>query len=158
MKILGIDPGYGILGWAVVDKGQKLIDYGVIETSSARNIDERLFEIHNRLTDIIHKHSPSCAAIERFFFTKNLTTGMDVAKTIGAIILTLKIHDISYWEYTPAQIKQAVTGYGRAGKEQMKFMIKSIFALNELPTPDDAADALAIALCHSLNQSTHLSL
>lgn len=158
MKILGIDPGYGILGWAVVDKGQKLIDYGVIETLSTCTIDERLYEIHNSLTDIIQKHGPSCAAIERFFFTKNLTTGIDVAKTIGAIILTLKIHGISYCEYTPAQIKQAVTGYGRAGKEQMKFMIKSIFALKELPTPDDAADALAIALCHSLNQSTHLSL
>ena len=153
MKILGIDPGFGILGWAVVDNRQQLIDYGVIETSPGLKIDERLLEIHNRLAGIITLHKPSCAAIEKFFFTKNLTSGLDVARAIGAIILTLRLHGIDYCEYTPSQIKQAVTGYGRAGKEQMKFMVKSIFAMSELPTPDDAADALAIALCHSLSHT-----
>lgn len=153
MKILGIDPGFGILGWAVVDNRQQLIDYGVIETSPGLKIDERLLEIHNRLAGIITLHKPSCAAIEKFFFTKNLTSGLDVARAIGAIILTLRLHGIDYCEYTPSQIKQAITGYGRAGKEQMKFMVKSIFAMSELPTPDDAADALAIALCHSLSHT-----
>ncbi len=153
MKILGIDPGYGRLGWAVVDSRQKLIDYGVIETCSKLKIDERLLEIHTRVTGIITLHKPSCAAVEKFFYTKNLTSGIDVARTIGAIILTLKLNDLSYCEYTPSQVKQAVTGYGRAGKEQMKFMIKSIFSMSELPSPDDAADALALALCHSLSQS-----
>lgn len=153
MKILGIDPGFGILGWAIVDNRQQLIDYGVIETSPGLKIDERLLEIHNKLAGIITLHKPSCAAIEKFFFTKNLTSGLDVARAIGAIILTLRLHGIDYCEYTPSQIKQAVTGYGRAGKEQMKFMVKSIFAMSELPTPDDAADALAIALCHSLSHT-----
>ncbi len=152
MRILGIDPGYGILGWAVVEKNQQLIDYGIIQTDSRSTIDERLLEIHGRLIEIISLHKPACAAIEKLFFVKNITTGIDVAKTIGAIILTLKLHEICYYEYTPSQIKQAVTGYGRAGKDQMKMMIKSIFKLNELPTPDDAADAIAIALCHSLRQ------
>lgn len=155
MKILGIDPGYGRLGWAVVDARQTLIDYGVIETVAGQKIDDRLFEIHNRLKDLITLHRPACAAIEKLFFTKNLTTGLDIAKTIGAVILTLKLHDIGYCEYTPAQIKQAVTGYGRADKEQMQFMIKSIFSLTAPPTPDDAADALAIALCHSLSTAAH---
>jgi crossover junction endodeoxyribonuclease RuvC len=153
VKILGIDPGYGKLGWAVIDGKQKLIDYGVIETASGRTIDDRLFEIHGRLNEIITLYKPTCAAIEKLFFTKNVTTGLDVAKTIGGIILTLRLHDIRFYEYTPSQVKQAVTGYGRAGKEQIKFMIKSIFAMSELPTPDDAADALGIALCHSLRQN-----
>jgi crossover junction endodeoxyribonuclease RuvC len=153
VRILGIDPGYGIMGWSVIEKNQKLIDYGIIKTDSGQNIDERLFEIHVRLTEIISLHKPECAAIEKLFFVKNITTGIDVAKTIGAVILTLKIQNISYNEYTPSQVKQAVTGYGRAGKEQMKFMVKSIFKLSELPSPDDAADALAIALCHSLRQN-----
>ena len=153
MRILGIDPGYGILGWSVIEKNQKLMDYGVIETGSNQRIDERLLEIHSKLTTIITLHKPDCAAIEKLFFTKNITTGMDVAKTIGAVILTLKLNNIDYYEYTPSQIKQAVTGYGRAGKEQIKFMIKSIFSMIEIPTPDDAADAIAIALCHSLRQN-----
>jgi crossover junction endodeoxyribonuclease RuvC len=149
VRILGIDPGYGILGWSVIDKNQKLIDFGIIETASDKKIDERILEIHTRLTEIITLHKPQCAAIEKLFFVKNVTTGIDVAKTIGAVILTLRLHGIDYHEYTPTQVKQAVTGYGRAGKEQVKFMMKSIFKLKELPTPDDAADALAIALCHS---------
>jgi crossover junction endodeoxyribonuclease RuvC len=153
VRILGIDPGYGILGWSVIEKNQTLIDYGVIKTDSHLTIDDRLLEIHTRLIEIISLHKPECAAIEKLFFVKNITTGIDVAKTIGAVILTLKLHHINYNEYTPSQVKQAVTGYGRAGKEQMKFMIKSIFKLSELPTPDDAADALAIALCHSLRQN-----
>lgn len=153
MRILGIDPGYGILGWSVIEKNQCLIDYGIIKTISSLPIEDRLFEIHTRLEEIITLHKPDCAAIEKLFFVKNITTGIDVAKTIGAVILTLKIHNICYYEYTPSQIKQAITGYGRAGKDQMKFMIKSIFKLNEMPSPDDAADALAIAFCHSLKSS-----
>jgi crossover junction endodeoxyribonuclease RuvC len=153
VRVLGIDPGYGILGWSVIDKNQKLIDYGIIETPPGRNIDERLFSIHTQLMAIIDRYKPDCAAVEKIFFTKNIKTGMDVAKTIGALLLTLRLNNIGYHEYTPSQVKQAITGYGRAGKEQMKFMIKSIFGLSETPTPDDAADAIAIALCHSLRQN-----
>lgn len=155
MRILGIDPGYGILGWSVVDKHQTLIDYGIIETSSDQNIDERIFAIHIQLSSIIERYRPDCAAVEKLFFTKNIKTGMNVAKTIGALLLTLRLNNIGYYEYTPLQVKQAITGYGRAGKEQMKFMIKSIFSMSEAPTPDDAADAIAIALCHSLHQNKH---
>jgi crossover junction endodeoxyribonuclease RuvC len=156
VSILGIDPGYGILGWAVIDKNQKPISYGVIETSADKKIDARLLDIHNKLNAIIDEFRPDTAGIEKLFFTKNMTTGLDVAKTIGAVILTLKIKNITYSEYTPAQIKQAITGYGRAGKEQMMLMIKTIFNMTELPARDDAADALAIALCHSLRQKHSL--
>jgi crossover junction endodeoxyribonuclease RuvC len=156
VRILGIDPGYGILGWAIIEKNQKLIDYGVIETRSGTPIGERILEIHYQLNEIILQYHPHSAGVEKLFFTKNLTTGLDVAKTIGATILTLKLNNISYAEYTPSQVKQAITGYGRAGKEQMMHMIKTIFNLKELPKRDDAADALAIALCHSLRQDHSL--
>lgn len=153
MRILGIDPGYGILGWSVIEKNQKLIDYGIIETLPGQNIDERLYSIHTKLTAIIDLYKPDCAAVEKIFFTKNIKTGMDVAKAIGALMLTLRLKNIGYYEYTPLQVKRAITGYGRAGKEQVKFMIKSIFSMSEAPEPDDAADAIAIALCHSLHQN-----
>jgi len=152
VRILGIDPGYGILGWAVIDNNQTLIEYGSIETSADQHIDERILNIHNRLNSIIDQYRPDTAGVEKLFFTKNLTTGLDVAKTIGAVILTLKLNNISYSEYTPSQVKQAITGYGRAGKSQIMHMIKTIFNLKEMPACDDAADALAIALCHSLRQ------
>ena len=152
MRILGIDPGFGILGWSVIEKNEKLIDYGIIETGPEKRIDERLLEIHTKLSAIISEYRPDCAAIEKLFFVKNISTGIDVAKTIGAVILTLKLNNIGYHEYSPIQVKQAVTGYGRADKGQMKLMIKAIFKMREVPSPDDAADALAIALCHSLRQ------
>ncbi len=150
MRILGIDPGYNILGWSVIEKNQTIIDFGIIETSPDKRIDERLMEIHIGLASIIARLKPECAAIEKLFFAKNIKTGMDVAKAIGAVILTLKLNDIGYFEYTPSQVKQAVTGYGRADKSQMKSMIKSIFKMDAQPSSDDAADALAVALCHSL--------
>lgn len=153
MRILGIDPGYKNLGWSIIEKNQKIVDYGVIDTSSDKRIDERLLDIHTKLDAIITLYKPDCAAIEKLFFTKNIKTGMDVAKTVGAILLTLRINNIGYFEYTPSQVKQVVTGYGRADKAQMKFMIKSIFQMSDELQSDDAADALAIALCHSLLQS-----
>jgi crossover junction endodeoxyribonuclease RuvC len=153
VRILGIDPGYKNLGWSIIEKNQKIVDYGVIDTSSDKRIDERLLDIHTKLDAIITLYKPDCAAIEKLFFTKNIKTGMDVAKTVGAILLTLRINNIGYFEYTPSQVKQVVTGYGRADKAQMKFMIKSIFQMSDELQSDDAADALAIALCHSLLQS-----
>jgi crossover junction endodeoxyribonuclease RuvC len=155
VKILGIDPGFGIMGWAVIETGERLIDFGVITTSANQTIDERILVIHRSLDGIIHTHCPEVAAIEKLFFTKNIKTGIDVAKTIGAIILTLKLNNIHYSEYTPSQVKQAITGYARADKKQMKDMVKKIFKLPAPPEPDDAADALAIALCHSFRRRTH---
>ncbi len=151
MKILGIDPGYGILGWSVIDKSLKLIDFGTIETPASDLLADRLFFIHQQLEQIIHTYKPDCASIEKLFFQKNTKTAIDVAKALGVIVLTLKKFDLPFSEYTPNQVKQALTGFGRASKEQMQQMVKTIFNLKEIPEPDDAADALAIAACHSFS-------
>ncbi len=150
MKIIGIDPGYGILGWAVIEDSIKLHDYGTIETPAGMPIDERLFIIHAELNSIIEKFQPDSAAIEKLFFSKNTNTAMDVMKAIGVVYLIFRSHALSFAEYTPIQIKQALTGYGRADKKQMQFVIQKIFNLSECPKPDDAADAVAIAACHAL--------
>lgn len=151
MRILSIDPGYATLGWAIIEGTLKIIDYGTVQTSSKLEIDERLFIIHNELNSIIASHNPDCLALEKLFFAKNTKTAIDVAKCIGVILLTAKINNLSCSEYTPLQVKTAITGYGRAAKEQMQNIIMKIFKLKELPRPDDAADALAIAACHFLN-------
>lgn len=156
MRILGIDPGYGILGWSVIESDLTLIDYGIIETSAKLRFDDRLLQIHLGLKKIITDYSPQCVSIEKLFFQRNSTTALDVSKAIGAVVLTVRLFNLDYYEYTPLQVKQAVTGYGRASKEQMQGMVKTIFKLKEVPQPDDAADALAVAACHSFNFSaTH---
>lgn len=151
MRILGIDPGYATLGWAVIDGSLKVIDYGFVETNHGTRIDERLFKIHNEINKIIAYYNPDCVAIEKLFFAKNTKTAIDVAKCIGVILLTAKLSNLNYDEYSPSQVKNAITGYGRASKEQIQNIIMKIFKLKEIPRPDDAADALAIAACHFLN-------
>ncbi|MDY6967808.1 MAG: crossover junction endodeoxyribonuclease RuvC [Spirochaetota bacterium] len=151
MRILGIDPGFGSIGWAIVEYPLSIVDFDVIETDKLKQFDDRLLETHNSLIHIINKFNPDCIAIERLFFSKNTKTAIDVAKCIGAILLTAKLSGLTYTEYTPSQIKQAIAGYGRATKNQMKKMIMNIFKIDELTGPDDASDALAIAVCHSLN-------
>ncbi len=154
MKILGIDPGFGTLGWAVVEHNLNVVDYGAIETSPKLPIDQRLLEIHEKINDIIDTYGPHCVALERLFFAKNTKTALDVAKSIGVVLLTTRLKGLSYNEYTPPQVKIALTGYGRASKDQMQKMVVKIFRLKEIPRPDDAADALAIAACHSFNLKT----
>ncbi len=149
MKILGIDPGFAIVGWSVIDDAMKLIDFGAIETSPKLPLDERLYLIHSSLNEIISMYKPDVAAIERLFFSRNTTTAMDVARASGVIILTLRMSGLAFREYTPSQVKLALTGSGRATKEQMQTMVMRIFGMRELPQPDDAADAVAIAACHS---------
>ncbi len=149
MKILGIDPGFATLGWAVVDRSLRVIECGVIETEPGRAIDERLLEIHSQIAGIINKHKPDCVAIERLFFAKNTKTALDVSKCIGVILLTTRLAGLSYNEYTPLQVKTALTGYGRATKDQIQKMVVRLYRLKEIPRPDDVADALAIAACHS---------
>lgn len=151
MKILGIDPGYGILGWSIIDSRLRVEEYGAIRTASEEPIDHRLGAIYRELTDIIAKYKPDLAAVERLFFSKNTATAMDVAKTMGVILLVLNQTGLSYREYAPVQVKKAVTGYGRAAKEQMQVMVARIFGLKAIPRPDDAADALAVAACHALS-------
>ena len=154
MKILGIDPGYGILGWSVIEKNLKLIDYGTIETCSSNNLDERIFIIHNELSKIISHYKPDCVAIEKLFFSKNTKTAIDVAKAIGAILLTVRIANLEYFEYTPLQVKQALTGYGRASKSQVEIMLTKLYNVKKIHGPDDAADAVAVATCHSFRNNT----
>ncbi len=153
MKILGIDPGYGILGWSVIDSELRIIQYGTIRTGPEQRIDDRLFDIHRGITHIIRTYQPDCAAIEKLFFSRNTTTALDVSKVIGVILLCLRQSGIDYHEYAPVQVKKAITGFGRASKGQMQEMIKRVYRINEVPRPDDAADALAIAACHSFSMN-----
>jgi len=151
VTIIGIDPGYAILGWSVIDNNLLLIDYGTINTCPDLSFDDRLLSIHNELLKIISRYRPNSAAIEKIYFSKNVKTALDVAKAIGVIRLTLTLSGLNIEEYTPVQVKQAITGFGKASKEQMQVMIKKIFKLKDIPRPDDAADALAIAACHSFS-------
>ena len=151
MIILGIDPGYAIIGFGIIDsaKNNEVIDYGVITTPKEDSIAVRLESIENSLIHILKKYKPDVVAIEELFFFKNHTTVIPVAEARGVIIVTCKKYCQNIYEYTPLQIKQALTGQGRAEKQQVQFMVKTILGLSSVPKPDDAADALAVALCHS---------
>ena len=151
MKILGIDPGYDIVGWSILNNDFKVENYGVIKTSPSDEFDQRLLQIHRGLNNIIEEFNPQCAAVEKVFFQNNTKTAIPVAKAIGVIILTLKLKGVSYTEYSPTEIKYSVTGYGKASKDQIYFMMKKLLKLECIEGPDDAADALAIAICHQLN-------
>ena len=149
MRILGIDPGFGILGWAVIEHTMKIVDYGSIETKAGLPIDERLFTIHAEVSSVIERYRPDKAVIEKLFFSKNITTAMDVSRACGVVLLAFRQHALPYEEVTPMQVKQCITGYGKADKKQIQTMVQKIFNLKEIPKPDDAADALAIASCFS---------
>ena len=152
MKILGIDPGTATLGWGVIEvTGQinKLLAYGEINTKKTSSASARLYEIAQDLETLIIKHRPDEAAVEELFFFKNQKTIISVAQARGVIFLTLERLGITIAEYTPLQIKQALTNYGRADKTQVQLMVKNILKLKNIPKPDDAADALAIAICHA---------
>ena len=152
VKILGIDPGTTIMGWGIIEKsGSKVvpISYGCIRSSSISSQDERLLNIFETLNDIIKKEAPDEVAIEELFFFKNQKTVISVAEARGVAILAAKKSGLKFFEYTPLQIKQAITGYGRADKAQIQEMVRISCNLKECPKPDDAADALAIALCHA---------
>ncbi len=152
MRVLGLDPGYGRLGWAVTDGINRLIDYGTLETPPEMTIDERMFVIYTELNAIITEYRPDSAAVEKLFFSRNTTTALQVANALGVVLLVFHQHILLYTEYSPSQIKRAVTGYGRADKKQMQNMVKTIFKLRDIPQPDDAADALAICACHAFAQ------
>lgn len=156
MRILGIDPGTATTGWAVLkqDKGKITpLGYGCITTSKNKTDEERLLEIAHDLAKIIKKYQPSEAAIENLFFFKNQKTVITVAQSRGAILLTLAQFDVKVCGYTPLEVKQAITGYGRAEKKQVQEMTKNILRLKTIPKPDDCADAIAIAICHINSRS-----
>lgn len=151
LRILGIDPGTATTGWAILsEKDGQIIPliYGHISTSPEKSDDERILEISKDLEKIIKKYRPEEAAVEDLFFFKNQKTVITVAQSRGAVLLTLRQNNVRVASYTPLQVKQALTGYGRADKKQMQEMTKSILNLEKLPKPDDTADAIAIAVCH----------
>ncbi len=153
MKILGIDPGTGILGFGVVEvTGQKftLVDAGVITTPAHTPHGERLEDIYQGLTEIIALTKPDTVSVEKLFFSKNITTAMSVAEARGVALLTAQQAGLTVHEYNPMQIKQTLTGYGKADKKQVQEMVRLQLNLKEAPKPDDCADALAAAITHSL--------
>jgi crossover junction endodeoxyribonuclease RuvC len=153
MKILGIDPGTGILGFGVVEvSGQKfkLVDAGVITTPAHTPHGERLEEIFEGLTHIIASAKPDVVSVEKLFFSKNVTTAMSVAEARGVVLLTAQRAGLKVYEYNPMQIKQTLTGYGKADKKQVQEMVRLQLNLKDVPKPDDCADALAAAITHSL--------
>lgn len=149
MRIIGIDPGTGILGFGVIDAhngNTKMVDAGVITTPAHTPLPDRLEEIYNSLTEIIADTKPEVMAIEKLFFAQNVTTAMSVSHARGVAMLTGKQANLSIEEYTPLQIKQTITGYGKAGKKQVQEMVRIQLGLTEVPKPDDCADALAAAI------------
>lgn len=150
MKVLGIDPGSGIIGFGLIDKGSnaKLLDAGVIRTTIGDDAASRLVELYDSLTELITEFKPDVAAVEKLFFAQNVTTAMAVSQARGVILLALANGKLPIFEYTPLQIKMAMTGYGRATKAQIQEMVRVQLRLMKKPTPDDAADALAVALTH----------
>lgn len=151
MRILGIDPGTGILGFGVIDvNGPKkiLVDAGVIRTSAHQENSERLNTIYNELKEIITENKPEVMVVEQLFFAKNVTTAMTVAEARGVVLLLGKQTSLELAEFTPLQIKQSITGDGRADKKQVQEMVRILLNLKEIPKPDDCADALAAALTY----------
>jgi len=160
MRILGIDPGTAIVGFSIVDyedRKIKLIKYGCIFTEKTLPMEERLLQIFNELEEIIKTYSPEHMAIEELFYFKNNKTVISVGEARGVILLAGQKNNLKIKNYTPLQVKIGITGYGRAEKKQVQLMVKSILKMKEIPKPDDAADAIAIAITHinSLNNSQY---
>jgi len=152
MRILGIDPGLATTGYGLIDyqKNQfRVIQYGVIRTQSKLPMPDRLKKINECMKQLIHQYKPENVAVEELFFNTNAKTALLVGQARGVVLLTAAMEDLPIFEYTPLQVKQGVAGYGRAEKQQIQIMVKTLLNLKEIPKPDDAADALAIAMCHA---------
>ncbi len=152
MRILGIDPGLATIGWGVIDTTgtrHKAVAYGAIITPAGIPTEKRLAQIFSELEAIIKKYQPEVMSVEELFFNTNITTGIRVAEARGVILLCAEKCGLEFAEYTPLQVKQAVVGYGRAEKKQVITMVTMLLSLPKPPTPDDTADALAIAVCHA---------
>jgi crossover junction endodeoxyribonuclease RuvC len=152
MLALGIDPGTATTGYGLVreleDGNLQVIDYGVISTPKTDSGPVRLIQLYNEVRELLERHHPETCAVEKLFFSRNVTTAIDVGQARGVILLALAQSGLEISEYTPNEVKQAVTGYGAADKKQMQDMVKMILSLDKIPRPDDAADALAIAITH----------
>ena len=152
MLAIGIDPGTAITGYGVVREEQdgslQVVDYGVIQTSADDAMPDRLVQLYQQLKEIINLHSPQSAAVEKLFFARNVRTALSVGQARGIALLALAESGVSIAEYSPNEIKQAVVGYGGADKHQVQKMVQALLELENIPHPDDAADALAVAICH----------
>jgi crossover junction endodeoxyribonuclease RuvC len=148
--VLGIDPGTARLGYGIVERqGSQLtmLEYGCVETTNDRPLEQRLLLIHEALTDLIETHRPEAMGVERLFFNKNVQTAMAVGQARGVVLLVGAQHGLPVFEYGPHEVKLAVTGYGRAPKDQVQRMVQLVLSMSQMPKPDDAADALAVAVC-----------
>ena len=151
MRVLGIDPGVATIGFGLVEvdrRRQTLLRYGVITTPAGLPLSRRLLQISEDLAELLRQFTPQEMAVEELFFTKNITTGIAVAHGRGVILLAAEQAGVPVYEYTPMQVKQAVAGYGGADKRQVMLMTQRLLKMKEIPRPDDAADALALAICH----------
>lgn len=161
MRILGIDPGYATIGFGLVEanRGQvHMVTYGAITTPAGLPLSRRLYQIDRDMEELIGKLKPDVISIEELFFNTNITTGIAVAHGRGVAILAGEEKQIPMFEYTPLQVKQCITGYGRAEKKQMMEMVRRLLNLDAVPRPDDAADALALAICHSRFSNSLLNI
>ena len=160
MKILGIDPGYGITGFGLIEAHQgqyHLLRCGAITTPAGMDFSARLEIIYNDMKQLLEVTQPDCVAIEELFFGQNVTTGIGVAQSRGVILLAIRQAGLEVTSYKPMQVKQSVVGYGNATKRQVQYMTKRLLKLDAMPKPDDAADAIAIALCHGRSATSLLS-
>jgi len=151
-SLLGIDPGTATTGYGIIKEtftGLEVVKYGVISTAPDLPMEKRLQIIYHELLEIIELHQPGSCAVEKLFFQRNVTTAISVGQARGVVLLALAEKKVPCAEYTPLQVKQAVTGYGVANKKQVQMMVQSILNMAEIPKPDDASDALAIAICHA---------
>ena len=152
MTVIGIDPGTALTGYGIVEELQnqslQVVDFGVIRTESTDKPEIRLRKIFTQLNEVLSLYKPETGAVEKLFFQRNTRTAMSVGQARGVAILSLAEAGLSIYEYGPVEIKQAVVGYGRASKNQVQQMVKMLLNLQEIPKPDDAADALAVAICH----------
>ncbi len=159
LRILGIDPGIAIVGFGLIESESgraKMLNYGAITTEAGLPLATRLWQIGNDMEELIGQCKPDAIAVEELFFNNNITTGIAVAHGRGIILYIAEKYGIPLFEYTPSQVKQAVVGYGKAEKRQVMDMTKRLLHLNSVPKPDDAADALALALCHSRSATSLL--
>lgn len=160
MRILGIDPGYGITGFGLIEAERsqfQLVQCGVITTPAGMDFSARLEIIYEDMRQLLEKTKPDVVAIEELFFGQNVTTGIGVAQSRGVILLAIRQAGLEIFSYKPMQIKQSVVGYGNATKHQVQDMTKRLLHLSTMPKPDDAADAIAIALCHARSSTSLLS-
>lgn len=157
MIVLGIDPGYAIVGYGIVKYQNNRftpLEYGAVTTKAGQEFSQRLDKIYRDVFDIMQKHKPDALSIEKLFFNTNTTTAIDVAQARGVILLAAHQNGIPIFEYTPLQVKQSVTGYGKAEKPQVMELTRRLLGLEKCPKPDDTADALAMAICHCHSASS----